>query len=127
MRELLYRITESKRLAIPTKKLVYFQDIHDHLIKLSDMVESSSEMTSEIRDNYISINSFRMNSIMKTLTVITTIFMPLTFIAGLYGMNFENMPELKWEYGYFLILAIMLLIGIAMMNWFKRKGWFRND
>nr|WP_263327013.1 CorA family divalent cation transporter [Neobacillus sp. Marseille-Q6967] len=84
-------------------------------------------MTSEIRDNYISINSFRMNSIMKTLTVITTIFMPLTFIAGIYGMNFEKMPELEWEYGYFLIIGIMLLIGIAMMNWFKRKGWFRND
>lgn len=127
MRQLMYRVTESNRLAIPTKKMVYFQDIHDHLIKLSDIVDSSTEMTSEIRDNYISINSFRMNSIMKTLTVITTIFMPLTFIAGIYGMNFENMPELKWQYGYFLILGIMLLIGIVMMNWFKRKGWFKND
>jgi len=68
-----------------------------------------------------------MNSIMKTLTVITTIFMPLTFIAGVYGMNFENMPELEWKYGYFIVLGIMLFIGAFMMNWFVRKGWFRND
>lgn len=127
MRELLYRVTESKRLPISNKKMAYFHDIHDHLIKLSEMIDSSSEMTSEIRDNYISINSFRMNSIMKTLTVITTIFMPLTFIAGVYGMNFENMPELEWKYGYFIVLGIMLFIGAVMMNWFVRKGWFRND
>jgi magnesium transporter len=99
MRDLLYRVTESKRLPITNKKMAYFHDVHDHLVKLSQMIESSREITSEIRDNYISLNSFRMNRIMKTLTVITTIFMPLTFIAGIYGMNFENMPELTWQYG----------------------------
>lgn len=127
MRELLYRITESKRLPITNKKMVYFHDVHDHLIKLSHMVESSREITSEIRDNYISLNSFRMNRIMKTLTVITTIFMPLTFIAGVYGMNFENMPELNWQYGYFTILGVMLSIGVFMILWFIRKGWFKDN
>ncbi|GGB60663.1 magnesium/cobalt transporter CorA [Fictibacillus barbaricus] len=126
MRELLYRVTESKKLPITSKKMAYFHDVHDHLIKLSHMVESSREMTSEIRDNYISLNSFRMNRIMKTLTVITTIFMPLTFIAGIYGMNFDNMPELHWHYGYFIVLGAMLTIGISMILWFIRKGWFKD-
>jgi magnesium transporter len=127
MRELLYRVTESNRLPITTKKLAYFRDVHDHLIKLNHLIESNQEITSEIRDNYISLNSFRMNRIMKTLTVITTIFMPLTFIAGIYGMNFENMPELKWENGYFIVLGVMLTIGIFMIFWFIKKGWFKDN
>lgn len=127
MRELLYRIVESKRLPIPENKKAFFHDIYDHLLKLSDMIEFYREMTSEIRDNYLSLNSYRMNNIMKTLAVITTIFMPLTFIAGVYGMNFENMPELKWHYGYFFVLTLMLVIGSSMFLWFKYKRWFEND
>ncbi|MDN7240218.1 magnesium/cobalt transporter CorA [Planococcus sp. N028] len=125
-RDLVYRILESKRFIIQEQKRAYFQDIHDHLIKLSQIIESNRELTSDIRDNYISMNSFRMNNIMKTLTVITTIFMPLTFLAGIYGMNFTNMPELNWDAGYYVILFIMLLIGISMFIWFKYKGWFEN-
>jgi magnesium transporter len=68
-----------------------------------------------------------MNSVMMTLTVITTIFMPLTFIVGVYGMNFEYMPELKWKYGYFTVLGIMALIALTMTLWFKKKGWFQRD
>ncbi len=68
-------------------------------------------------------NSLKSNNIMMTLTVISTIFLPLTFIVGLYGMNFKNMPELEWQYGYFLICAIMLLIAIGMLWVFKKKGW----
>jgi magnesium transporter len=127
MKELLYRILESKRLTIQENKKAYFHDIYDHLLKLSDMIEFNREMTSEIRDNYLSLNSYRMNNIMKTLTVITTIFMPLTFIAGVYGMNFENMPELKWHFGYFFVLAMMFVIGSSMFLWFKYKRWFDND
>ncbi len=103
----------------------YFQDIHDHLLKLSDMVEANRDLTSDIRDSFISINSYRMNTIMKTLTVITTIFMPLTFIAGIYGMNFRYMPELEWSFGYFAVLFIMFSIGLGMFWWFKVKGWFK--
>ncbi|MCM3790493.1 magnesium/cobalt transporter CorA [Domibacillus indicus] len=127
MRELIYRILESKRFIIQEQKRAYFQDIYDHLLKLSEMIESNRELTSDIRDNYISLNSFRMNNIMKTLTVITTIFMPLTFIAGIYGMNFENMPELKWRFGYYIILGVMFFIGLGMFIWFKSKGWFDSD
>ena len=124
MRDLLYRILNSERLEGFKEQKIYFSDIHDHLLKLLDMVESSREITSDLRDSYLSINSTRMNTNMMVLTVITTIFIPLTFIAGIYGMNFEYMPELKWQNGYFLVLGIMTCIGILMFLWFKRKGWF---
>jgi len=124
MRDLLYRILNSERLEGFKGHKIYFSDIHDHLLKLLDMVESSREITSDLRDSYLSINSNRMNTNMMVLTVITTIFIPLTFIAGIYGMNFEYMPELKWKFGYFLALGIMTGIGILMFLWFKRKGWF---
>jgi magnesium transporter len=127
MRELLYRMLESKRVGLDAEEKSYFHDIYDHLLRLTDMMTSAREMTSDIRDNYISLNSYRMNNIMKTLTVITTIFMPLTFIAGLYGMNFVNMPELKKENGYFYVLGFMILLGGMMALWFKKKGWFEQD
>jgi magnesium transporter len=124
MRDLLYRILNSERLPDFTEHKIYFSDIHDHLLKLSDMIESSREITSDLRDSYISVNSNRMNTNMMILTVITTIFIPLTFLAGVYGMNFEYIPELKWKYGYFFILGVMAFLGISMFLWFKRKGWF---
>ncbi|CAM3014357.1 magnesium/cobalt transporter CorA [Paenibacillus sediminis] len=124
MRELLYRIVNSQHIQREREHTAYFTDIYDHLLKLSDMIEEDREMTADLRDSYISLNSNRMNSIMKTLTVITTIFMPLTLIAGIYGMNFAYMPELKWKYGYFAVLLIMALLGIWMAAWFKRRGWF---
>lgn len=124
MRELLYRIINSESIEGLKEHLVYFMDINDHLLKLTEMIESNREMTADMRDSYISMNSDRMNTIMKTLTVITTIFMPLTFIAGVYGMNFANMPELKWNWGYFAVLGIMISIGISMFLWFRQKRWF---
>jgi len=124
MRDLLYRTLNSERLPDFKEHKLYFSDIHDHLLKLSDMVESNREITSDLRDSYLSINSNRMNTNMMVLTVITSIFIPLTFVAGVYGMNFEHMPELSWKYGYFIVLGIMAGIGISMFLWFKRKGWF---
>ena len=82
-------------------------------------------MTADLRDSYISLNSNRMNGIMKTLTVITTVFMPLTLIAGIYGMNFINMPELDWKYGYFIVLIVMLGLSGWMIRWFMKRGWFK--
>ncbi|WP_027408324.1 magnesium/cobalt transporter CorA [Anoxybacteroides tepidamans] len=125
MRDLLYRIINSDRLARMKEQHIYFHDIYDHLLKLVEMIEANRDITSDIRDSYLSLNSNRMNTIMMTLTVITTIFMPLTFIAGVYGMNFEYMPELHWKYGYFAVIVVMALIAIAMFFWFKKKGWFR--
>lgn len=124
MRDLLYRILNSTHMECFNEHRMYFGDIYDHLLKLSELVESNREMTADMRDSYLSINSNRMNRIMMILTVITTIFIPLTFIAGVYGMNFRHMPELNWKYGYFAILGIMAFIGGGLFFWFKHKGWF---
>lgn len=123
MRDLLYRII-STEIAGLKELSAFFHDVYDHLLKQSETIEASREMTADLRDSYMSFNSYRMNAIMKTLTVITTIFMPLTFIAGIYGMNFVYMPELEWHWGYFAALGIMLLTGTGMYAWFRRKGWF---
>jgi magnesium transporter len=125
MRDLVYRIINSQRLEELQERKEYFSDIHDHLLKLSEMIEANRELTQDIRDSYISINSHESNHVMKVLTVITTIFMPLTFIAGIYGMNFRFMPELSWKYGYFGALGFMFLVGSWMSLWFKKKGWFK--
>jgi len=125
MRDLIYRILNSQRMTEMQGKMVYFSDIHDHLLKLTEMIEAARELTTDIRDSYISINSYQTNHVMKVLTVITTIFMPITFIAGLYGMNFQNMPELHWKYGYIACLIVMFIVTLGLCLWFKKKGWFK--
>ncbi len=126
MRDLLYRILNSGKLSFLKDQQLYFNDVYDHLIKLVDMVESYREFSSDVRDNYLSVNSDKMNNIMMTLTVITTIFMPLTFIVGLYGMNFHYMPELNFKYGYFIVLGIMGMIALIMFGLFVKVGWLRK-
>ena len=124
MRDLLYRMLNSHHLQGIRERKEYFSDIYDHLLKLSEMVMSNREITADIRDSYLSFYSHQTNNVMKFLTIITSIFAPLTFIAGIYGMNFEYMPELTWEYGYFIILGLMGIIALGMYMWFKKKGWF---
>jgi magnesium transporter len=125
MRELIYRILNSEREVISKDERFYFRDIDDHLLKQSEIIESNREITADLRDSYISLNSNRMNTIMKTLTVISSIFIPLTFIVGIYGMNFDYMPELTYRWGYFTVWGIMLGIGSGMLIGFKMKGWFK--
>lgn len=124
MKELLYRTLNSGHLGSFKENERNFNDIYDHLLKLSDIIESNREVTADIRENYVSMNSHKMNKIMTLLTIITSVFIPLTFIVGIYGMNFDNMPELRWRYGYFAVLGLMALVGISLLIWFKRKGWF---
>lgn len=124
MRDLLYRILNTHHLEGVFERREYFADIHDHLIKVADMVASNRDMTQDIRDSYLSLNSHETNRTMQILTVISVIFMPLTFIAGVYGMNFVNMPELETEYGYFVVWGIMIAVAVGMFIWFKNKGWF---
>jgi magnesium transporter len=128
MRDLLYRILNTEDAERqPRSQRVFFTDVHDHLMKLAEMIDTNREMTADLRDNYISVNSYRMNSVMMTLTMMTTVFMPLTLIAGIYGMNFDNMPELHTRYGYYAVLGIMAFCGLMMALWFKRKGWFEES
>jgi len=124
MRDLLYRMLNSQHLDGVRKQRSYFSDIHDDLMKVSEMITSNREVTTDMRDSYLSLNSHQTNNVMKILTIITSIFSPLTLIAGIYGMNFEHMPELTWKYGYFLAIGLMLVIGLSMYRWFKKNGWF---
>ncbi|MEO1349783.1 MAG: magnesium/cobalt transporter CorA [Cyanobacteria bacterium J06635_15] len=111
---------------------IYFQDCYDHVIQILDILETYRELASSLMDVYLSSVSNRMNEVMKLLTVISTIFIPLTFIAGLYGMNFNpqsspwNMPELNWYWGYPLCWALMIAITGGLIVYFWRKGWFEN-
>jgi magnesium transporter len=124
MRDLLYRMLNSQHLKNIITRKEYFSDIYDHLLKLSEMLMSNREITADIRDNYLSLNSHQTNNVMKVLTIMTSIFAPLTFIAGIFGMNFKHMPELTWKYGYPLSLLLMGFLGFSMFLWFKKKGWF---
>lgn len=113
--------TESGLIIDATKP--YLRDVYDHTIQIIDTVESLRDTVSGILDIYLSSISNRMNAVMKVLTIIATIFIPLTFIAGIYGMNFKRMPELEWKWGYPIILIVMAVVGIFMLIYFKRKKW----
>jgi len=107
---------------------VYLRDCHDHSVVMIDFVETYREMASSLLDVYLSAVSRRMNNIMKGLTIVATIFLPLTFITGLYGMNFDtgsrfNMPELHWRYGYLYVLGVMAAVVLGMLVYFRRKRW----
>jgi magnesium transporter len=112
---------ESSLVTEPTR--VYLRDVYDHTIQTIDTIETYRDMVSGMLDIYLSSVSNRLNSVMKVLTIIATIFMPLTFLAGVYGMNFKFMPELEWRWGYPLVWLIMAGIGISMLIYFRRKKW----
>ncbi len=109
---------------------MWMRDVYDHTVQIMDLVESYRDMTASLLDVYLSSMSNRLNESMRTLTIIATVFMPLTFIVGVYGMNFEHptspfaMPELGWYWGYPLVWGVMLIAAIGMVAWFKRKRWF---
>jgi len=102
---------------------LYLRDVYDHTIHVIETVETFRDMLAGILDSYLSSLSTRLNEIMKVLTIIATIFMPLTFIVGIYGMNFRYMPELEWRWGYAAVWCALLLVGISMLLVFKRKKW----
>lgn len=113
---------ESKFIDDNTK--IYLRDVYDHMIQVIDNIENYRDMVLGLHDMYMSHVSNKMNEVMKVLTIIATIFIPLTFIAGIYGMNFSNMPELSWSWGYPVSLGVMGIIAVIMILYFKRKGWF---
>jgi magnesium transporter len=123
LREVVNGIEKSRSALISDTTDPYLRDVYDHTIQIIDTVASYRDMVTGIQDIYLSSISNRMNSVMKVLTVIATIFIPLTFVAGVYGMNFEYMPELKLRYGYPVILAVMATVAGAMLVYFKRKKW----
>ena len=103
---------------------MFFSDISDHMLQASESLQSYREILTNMYDMYNSIISQKMNEVMKVLTIIGTIFIPLTFVVGVYGMNFHNMPELDFPYGYPILMGFLFFLGIGMFIYFKIKKWF---
>jgi len=124
LREAIGRFSKSEVSFIEESTAVYIRDLYDHTIQVMDMVETYRDMLNGLQDLYLSEISFKMNQVMQVLAVITTIFVPLSFLAGLYGMNFEYIPELKFKYGYFGLLGVMFCIFLGSLYYFRKKNWF---
>lgn len=128
-REVINQLLRGDLALVREETLVYLRDCYDHTIQIMDLLETYRDMTGSMLDIYLSGVSNRMNEVMRVLTVIATIFIPLTFIVGVYGMNFDrsapwNMPELGWPYGYLLVWLVMIVIAVLMLMFFRRRGWF---
>ena len=124
LRDVFYQLAVRGDFAIfKGESTVYLRDVYDHNMQLIESLDASRDMVLSMMDIYLSFQSNRMNQQMRVLTVITIIFMPLTVITGIYGMNFDNMPELHWHYGYFMVLGVMLCIIIGLLIFFSRRKW----
>lgn len=123
LREIASVLGRGESARVSRASLPYFRTVLDHAVQVVDMVETLRDMNTGLADLYLSSVSNRMNEIMKVLTIIATIFIPLTFIAGIYGMNFTFMPELKWKFGYFATLSLMALAVVVMLWFFRKKKW----
>jgi len=126
--EVLYRMSHGEFPQVPANILPFYRDVHDHLLRISDLAENYRDLIGGLFDIHFAVVSNKTNDIMKTLAVLSAILLPLTLIAGIYGMNFENMPELKSEHGYWYTLAVMALITVILLVYFWRRGWiFQKD
>ena len=126
--EVLYRISHGEFPQIPQNVLPFFRDVHDHLLRITDVSESYRDLVGSLFDIHFSVVANRTNDVMKTLAVLSSIILPLSLIAGIYGMNFEYMPELKSPIGYFATLAVMAGVAIVLLIYFWRRGWiFQKD
>ena len=124
LREAIGRFSKTDSPFVEENSIVFIRDLYDHTIQVMDMVETYRDMLNGLQDLYLTEVSFKMNKVMQLLTLIATIFIPLTFLAGIYGMNFDYMPELHWKYGYFVLLGLMLILFVLLLGYFKRKNWF---
>ena len=122
-REIVHRLARGDFPASSDKAAVYFRDIYDNLYRIVDAAMQYQDMVQGTMDAYLCSVNNRLNETMKRLTVISALLMPLTVITGVYGMNFEYMPELHWRYGYFCVLGVMGCLSAALVYWFKKKKW----
>jgi len=122
-REVLLRLARGEFDRIPEAQLPFFRDVHDHAVRIADLIEDARDLLGGVLEAHLSMVSNRLNEIMKVLTMFATVFLPVSFIASVYGMNFEGMPELHSRYGYPAVLAAMALTAGGLLLWFKRRGW----
>jgi magnesium transporter len=123
LREALIKLNNNSSALILKMNKPYFSDLNDHLAMITDMLENLRDINTGLKDMYLSSISLKMNKVMKVLTIIATIFIPLTFIAGIYGMNFDIMPELHWEYGYYMVWGIIVVVTIGLVIFFRKRKW----
>ncbi len=123
LREVVSRLEKMDTCLIENSTINYIRDLHDHIIQISEHIDIYREMIWGLMDLYMTTISNKMNEVMKVLTIMASIFIPLTFIAGIYGMNFEYIPELQWKYSYFVLWGVMIIIFFLMLYYFKRKKW----
>jgi magnesium transporter len=123
LREVINRLERSESSLIKEPTVPYFKDVYDHVIQIIDNIETFRDILSGMLDIYLSSVSNRLNEVMKVLTIIATIFIPLTFITGIYGMNFKYIPGLEWDYGYYMALGMMATVLVTMVLFFWKKGW----
>jgi magnesium transporter len=121
--DILHRMSRGEFTLIPDDMRPFYRDVYDHLVRVVDLSENYRDLISGSLEAYLSVVSNRLNEIMKVLTIFSAVMLPLTFIAGVYGMNFDNMPELHSRYGYYAAWAIMIAVAVAMLLFFKRRGW----
>lgn len=122
-REVFEHLAHDDLSAIPPESRIYFQDLYDHLTRFAGLAEGMRELVQSTMATHLTLSSNRLNEVMKVLTIISTIFMPLSFIAGIYGMNFHYMPELGWRWGYPMVWGIFIVIAIMMLLFFRRRRW----
>ena len=121
--DILHRMSRGEFSLIPDEMWPFYRDVYDHLVRVVDLADSYRDLISGSLEAYLSVVSNRLNEIMKVLTIFSAVMLPLTFIAGVYGMNFENMPELHSRYGYYGAWGLMIAVAIGMLLFFKRRGW----
>ncbi len=123
-REVINRLCRDDFPMIDPHSRMYFRDIYDHLVRIYDLLDGIRDMTTSALEVYLNATSLRLNEVMKALTIVSTIFLPLSFVAGIYGMNFHYMPELEWRWGYPMALLVFILIVVGMLTFFRKRRWF---
>jgi len=126
-REILLRLSRGEFDELPADVLPFYRDVYDHFLRINDIAEGYRDLVSSALDAYLSVQSNRMNEIMKTLTLMSTVMLPLTFIVGLYGMNFKHMPELDWVWGYPGAIGLMIAVATGILLWFRHRGWIGGE
>jgi magnesium transporter len=123
-REVVNRLCRDDFPMIDPHSRMYFRDIYDHLVRINDLLDGIRDMTTSALEVYLNATSLRLNEVMKALTIVSTIFLPLSFVAGVYGMNFQYMPELGWRWGYPMVWVVFIMIVVGMLSFFKKRRWF---
>ena len=122
-REVLARLMRGEFELVEEREIVYYRNVYDHLVRYTELIESAREMISDLMQTHLAAASNRLNRVVKHFTMISTVILPMSLIAGIYGMNFKKMPELDWQWGYPMAIGLMVLTGLSSFALFRWRGW----